>query len=69
MGGGNGKQLDYDELEVRGYRTQLPSHSVSPGDDIDQHAQERHDDQEDEPDGLPPTAEILFPEEIDKNLE
>ncbi len=44
-------------------------HSPSPGDHIDQCAQERHDDQEDDPHRLPPPAQILITEQIDDDLE
>src|SRR6187200_2592761 len=44
-------------------------HPPAPGDHIYQCAQEGRDDQEDDPDCLPPTAHIPIPEEIDDDLE
>src|SRR5215216_7531861 len=44
-------------------------HSPAPGDHIDQYAQERHNDQENYPYGLPPATQIPIAEQIHKDLE
>src|SRR4029453_11175662 len=44
-------------------------HSTAPRDHIDQRAHDWHNDQEDNPDSLPPAAQILITEQIDDDLE